>query len=179
MENTSALGVVTPRGDRYDVRFERHYPRPPETVWSALTEPARLADWLGATRVEPYVGGRIDLIQNSPAPATGTVLVWEPPKLLEFTWSNDDAPDSVVRYELTPAEGGTRLVFLQTGIMHQRSALMLPGWHQLFDRLGNLLEGSSAPHPSWRELQKTYVETLKLQGVLLDVPPRPQSTQSA
>jgi uncharacterized protein YndB with AHSA1/START domain len=173
MENTQDLGVVSRRGDHYDVRFERHYRRPVETVWSALTEPARLADWMGVAHVEPFVGGRFDLIQDSPAPMTGRVRVWEPPRVLEFSWSNDDAPDSVIRYELTPVEGGTRLIFQQTGIELRRSALMLPGWHWLFDRLGDLLDGTSGEHPSWRDMQKVYVETLKLEGVLLDVPSKP------
>ena len=173
MENTQSLGVVSRRGDQYDVRFERHYARPVETVWKALTEPERLKDWMGVAHVEPFVGGRFDLIQDSAAPMTGRVRVWEPPSVLEFSWSNDDAPDSVCRYELTPAEGGTRLVFRQSGIELRRSALMLPGWHWLFDRLGNTLDGSDVPHPSWRDMQKVYVETLKLEGVLLDVPPKP------
>ncbi|MDR3474763.1 MAG: SRPBCC family protein [Devosia sp.] len=172
MENTQGLGVVSRRGDHYDVRFERHYGRPVETVWSALTEPERLKDWMGVAYVEPFVGGRFDLIQDSAAPMTGRVRVWEPPEVLEFSWSNDDAPDSVIRYELTPAAGGTRLVFRQTGIQLARSALMLPGWHWLFDRLGNVLDGTTLAHPSWRDMQKVYVETLKLEGVLLHVPPK-------
>jgi len=173
MENTQALGLVTRRGDHYDVRFERQYGRPVETVWRALTEPARLADWMGVSHVEPFVGGRFDLIQDSAAPMTGQVRVWEPPKVLEFSWSNDDAPDSIIRYELTATEGGTRMVFVQSGIQIARSALMLPGWHWLFDRLGNALDGSTVTHPSWRDLQKVYVDTLKLEGVLLDVPAKP------
>lgn len=170
MDNTQALGVVSRKGETYDVCFERFYPRPVETVWSALTEPERLKDWMGVSYVEPHVGGRFDLIQESAAPMTGRVQVWQPPKLLEFSWTNDDAPNSVIRYELTPAEGGTKLVFLQSGILHKRSALMLPGWHWLFDRLGDVLTGTAATHPSWRDMQGVYVESLGLKDVLLDAP---------
>ena len=172
MQNTQPLAVVSRVGDQYDVTFDRFYARPPETVWSALTVPERLADWMGVAHIEPFVGGRFNLIQDSAAPMTGRVRVWEPPRILEFSWGNDDAPDSVIRYELSPAEGGTRLVFRQSGIQIKRSALMLPGWHWLFDRLGNMLEGTTIEHPTWRDMQKIYVETLKLEGVFLDVPPK-------
>ena len=46
------LGTYERNGDHIDVRFERHYPRPPETVWKALTDPARLADWMGRSPQE-------------------------------------------------------------------------------------------------------------------------------
>jgi uncharacterized protein YndB with AHSA1/START domain len=44
------LGVFERRGDTADLRFERRYPRPIGTVWAALTDPVRLADWVGPAR---------------------------------------------------------------------------------------------------------------------------------
>ncbi len=96
--------------------------------------------------------------------------------MLEFTWSNKDAPDSVVRYELTP-EGatGTRLVFTQQGVLPGRSALMLPGWQWLFDRLANALEGRAGTlsGKSWSEWQQVYLPVLKREfpGVALEGTP--------
>jgi len=69
-------------------------------MWSALTEPARLADWMGAAEVEPNVGGCFNLMVDGPNPMTGRVLVWEPHRVLEFSWLNSYAPESVVRFEL-------------------------------------------------------------------------------
>jgi len=37
------LGAFTRHGDTADLRYERHYPRPIETVWATLTQPARIA----------------------------------------------------------------------------------------------------------------------------------------
>ena len=56
------LGTYQRHGDHIDVRFERHYPRPPEKVWRALTDPERLADWMGVSHVEPHVGGRFETV---------------------------------------------------------------------------------------------------------------------
>ena len=86
------LGTYQRRADgKLDIRFERSYPRPVQTVWAALTEPERLADWMGKSTVEPRVGGKFLTIEDSAAPMTGAVRVWEPPKVLEFSWSNKDA----------------------------------------------------------------------------------------
>ncbi len=161
---TDALGTYTRRGDLIDIRFERTYPRPVETVWKALTEPARLADWMGKSEVEPHVGGKFLTIQDSAAPMTGTVRVWDPPKVLEFTWSNKDAPDSVVRYELRPeGKTGTRMLFTQQGVLPGRSALMLPGWQWLFDRLANALEARAGTlsGKSWSDWQQVYLPVLR------------------
>lgn len=164
------LGAFKRRDDHIDVRFERHYPRPVETVWNALTDPARLADWMGVSHVEPRVGGRFDLMADGPHPMTGRVLVWEPPHVLEFTWSNTHAPDSNVRYELSREGDGTRLIFTHKGMPYANSALMLPGWHDFLARLGSLLDGAgpSQAGPSWREMQAIYVDHYKLRGVRLN-----------
>ena len=94
-------------GEDLDLRFERLYPRPVETVWSALTEPEQLKDWMGAARVEPHAGGRIDLMIGGVQPMTGRILIWDPPRTLEFSWSNADTQNSVVRYKLI-REGAAR-----------------------------------------------------------------------
>ena len=170
MAATEDLGAFERRGDHIDVRFERRYSRPVETVWSALTDPARLADWMGASHVEPRVGGRFDMMVDGPHPMTGRVLVWEPPHVLELAWSNTPAPDSVVRYELAREGDGTLLIFTHNGMPYANSALMLPGWHDFLARLGTLLDGSDPPRarPGWREMQAIYVDHYKLHGVRLD-----------
>ena len=158
------LGTYTQRPDgKLDIRFERTYPRPVETVWAALTEPERLSDWLGVSYVEPRVGGRFDTIQDSSAPSSGKFLTWEPNRLLEFTWSNKDAPDSIIRCELHPAGKSTRLIFTQRGVLPGRSSMMLPGWQWIFDRLANSLEGKTGTRSgkSWSDWQQVYLPMLK------------------
>jgi uncharacterized protein YndB with AHSA1/START domain len=169
MSAAESLGAFKRRDDLIDVRFERHYPRPVETVWSAITEPARLADWMGVAHVEPRVGGRFELMLDGPHPSTGRVVVWDPPKVLEFSWSNTHAPESTIRYELSPEGDGTRLVFTHQGMPYVHSALMLPGWHHLLARLGSALEGAVLAGPmDYRLMQAVYVDHYKLSGVTLD-----------
>lgn len=170
MKDMEQLGAFKQHDDQLDVRFERYYPRSIERVWSALTDPVRLGDWMGTALVEPYVGGRYEVMLDGPHPMTGRILVWEPPHVLEFSWSNTHAPDSIVRYELTRDGDGSRLIFLHKGMPYASSALMLPGWHVYFERLGSLLDGTTPPRSkqSWREMQAIYVDHYKLSGVMLD-----------
>jgi uncharacterized protein YndB with AHSA1/START domain len=173
MKDMDELGAFERRDDRIDVRFERYYPRSIDKVWSALTDPKRLEDWMGVARVEPRVGGRYDLMLDGPHPMAGRILVWEPPQVLEITWSNADAPDSIVRYELSREGDGARLIFTHKGMPYVSSALMLPGWHVFLARLGSLLDGAAPPRSkqSWREMQAIYVDHYKLHGVTLDIQP--------
>ncbi len=176
----NALGTFQRHGEHLDVRFERHYPRPPETVWAALTQPERLADWMGQSRVEPRVGGRIEMMIGHARPMHGTILQWEPPRVLAFTWSNEDSPDAVVRYELSADGGGTRLVFTHQRMPHESCALMLPGWHFLLNALGGALAGMPLVKeaPTWLALQGRYVQHYQLTGVRLD-PKLPPGAQCA
>jgi len=167
------LGSFVRNGDSVDLRYERRYPRPVETVWAALTDPARLGDWIGPARVEPRAGGRYELFIDRPRPMTGRILTWEPPLLLEFRWDTGDAPANLVRCELTAEGGGTRLVFLHKGIGFAWIGLVLPGWHAHLERLASLLAGAAQPFamPRWRTLQAIYLQRYALAGVMLDPPP--------
>jgi uncharacterized protein YndB with AHSA1/START domain len=171
LEQLDSLGAFERRGDHLDVRFERRYAHAIEKVWRALTDPARLEDWMGRARVEPHVGGRYELMLDGPHPMTGRILVWEPPQTLEVSWRNADAPDSIIRYALTRDSEGTRMIFTHTHMPYASSALMLPGWHVLFWRLGGLLDGDAKPEAkrSWREMQAVYVDRYELRGVALDI----------
>lgn len=167
------LGSFERNGDSVDLRYERFYPRPIESVWAALTDPVRLADWIGPARVEPQVGGRYELFIDRPRPMTGRILTWEPPLLLEFSWDTGDAPANMVRCELASEKNGTRLVFIHKGVGFVWVGLVLPGWHVHLERLAGLLAGTAQPFgmPRWRELQAIYFERYKLEGVMRDPPP--------
>jgi uncharacterized protein YndB with AHSA1/START domain len=162
---TDRLGVIEREGDHIDVRFERVYRRPPESVWKALTEPARLADWMGQSFVEPFVGGRYETMLDGLKPMRGRVRIWEPPTLLEYDFRNDHAPQSVARWELSPAESGTRVIFRHSGMPYAHANLMMPGWHVFLGRLGAVLDGAPPGEfdPPWRRLQDVYASQYGLE----------------
>ncbi|MFI6266103.1 SRPBCC family protein [Micromonospora sp. NPDC051006] len=148
------------------VRDLRH---PPATVWAALTDPARLAEWApfladrdlgtpgaavltmvdGATREEhPAVVGRA-----------------EPPHLLEYTWGDD-----LLRWELAATDTGTRLTLRHTVADRAIVPMVAAGWHLCLDVAGQLLDGdpvgpirgAEAKDFGWAELRDAYAEQLDL-----------------
>ena len=125
MRDKSDLGTFVRQGSNSALRYERRYDRPVETVWKALTEPERLADWMGQAQVDPYVGGRYELFVNSPDPMRGRVVTWKPPELLEFSWTSPEAPASVVRCELVRDGAGTKLIFMHRALRFAASCLTL------------------------------------------------------
>lgn len=161
-----ALGTYERRGGAVDVRFERHYPRPVETVWAALTDPVRLADWMGPALVEPRVGGRYVLFTDRAPPMTGRILTWQPPRLLEYSWEigQGDQPDCLVRWELTPAGDGTDLVLSHLNMGAPVMTQRLAGWHTFLERLDSRLAGQepAAIAARYGELQAHYVGHYKL-----------------
>jgi uncharacterized protein YndB with AHSA1/START domain len=163
-QTPDALGTFTRDGDTIDVRFERFYPHPVDKVWKALIDPARLADWMGESTVEPRAGGRIQLMIGTPGVATGEIRVWEPPHVLEFTWDNWDSHGAVIRYEMQAQDGGTRLIFSHAHMPYDSSALMLPGWHALLAALGAALDGKPTGVKNWMETQDTYIAAYGLEG---------------
>lgn len=156
----SPLGVIERTGTSIDVRFERFYARPMESVWKSLTEPTRLADWMGESFVEPFVGGRYETMLDGLKPMRGTIRIWDPPSLLEYHWNSDHAPHSIVRWELSLADHGTSIVFTHVGMPFANANLMIPGWHVYLDHLSALLfNGSPTEFSStWRRLQDIYAD---------------------
>ena len=69
------LSALERRDDRIALRFERHYPRPVEKVWSALADAVRLHDRMGAAYVEPRVGARYELMLDGPNPMISHVVI--------------------------------------------------------------------------------------------------------
>ena len=160
------LGTFTRHGDAIDATFTRHYPQPVAQVWAALTEPARLAKWMGPSEVDPRVGGAIRMMIGSDGAMEGVIRVFDAPRVLEFTWSNRDCARGLIRYTLTPEAGGTRLDFAHEGMPYVSSVLMLPGWHVLFSALAAELAGGAPTEPwtAWKEMQGTYLAAYGLEG---------------
>jgi len=164
------LGTFERRGDHIDVRFEREYRRPVVTVWKALTEPERMADWLGQSYVEPFVGGRYETMLDGLKPMRGRVRIWEPHTLLEYDWRSDHAPESIARWELEATGAGTRVVFTHRGMPYANSNLMLPGWHVYLAHLEAALEGVAPSdfETAWRAQQDAYARQYGLDGLTRD-----------
>ena len=145
------------------IRFERRLPHPIEEVWSALTEPERLADWWPpfATNVTVDLreGGLLTFDWPDGPTLEYRFLRIAAPTLLEHTHTS---AGSWMRYELDPTEEGTLL----------RATYFVPepdeaiergdvvGGHHGFDRLEAALSGQPAPvdAETFEALRLVYAE---------------------
>lgn len=136
------FGVYT---DARTLRFERHLPGTLERVWAHLVQPDRMAVWLARGEIEPRVGGQVVIHheENWPdaPPARGVVTVWDPPRRLAYTWS-EDSTNSEVDFELSPLGGGVALVLTHRHLPLGEESGFGDGWHASLDALGLALGGA-------------------------------------
>jgi uncharacterized protein YndB with AHSA1/START domain len=129
------------------VRFERTYPHSIERVWSAITEPDELRHWFPSeVNMEPSVGGTVvfrgDPFAEKNLP--GTVLRFEPPRHLAFTWGPDE-----LRFDLEPVDAASCTLTL-INLLSERDAAARngAGWAVCLAELEKNLAGqlSRGPH---------------------------------
>src|SRR6266542_177287 len=106
----TALGRLEPAGDRWQIRFTRDLPHPPEKVWRAITEPEHLVAWFPTTIDGERAAGaklRFTFPFDEAPDMDGEMLVYDPPSVMELRWGDD-----TLRLELTPTDDGTRLTLV-------------------------------------------------------------------
>ena len=99
------------------VRFERRYPHPVHRVWRAISVPEELRHWFPSeVAIEPREGGTIEFSGDPHLEETrGTVLAYDPPHRLAFTWGSDE-----LHFELAADGEGCRLTL--TNVLGERGA---------------------------------------------------------
>ncbi|MDX1450236.1 MAG: SRPBCC domain-containing protein [Acidimicrobiia bacterium] len=93
-------------------RIERNawLPAEPVAVWKHLTDGSLLETWFGGSvTIAVRRGGRITFDPGSGPLRWGTVEDLTAPDHVQWTWRTDDGEPSLVRIELDPEDGGTRL----------------------------------------------------------------------
>jgi uncharacterized protein YndB with AHSA1/START domain len=95
--------------DRYDTDID--------DLWSALTDPRRLARWLGDVEGDLRLGGEFRAhFLASGWEGTGLVEACEPPRrLLVSTWQEGETHDHFIEATLTADGGQTVLVWEERG----------------------------------------------------------------
>jgi uncharacterized protein YndB with AHSA1/START domain len=133
-------GTLTTKGNKVELRFERRLAHPPEKVWRALTDSQELAHWFPA-RIEGAreAGAELRFFFAEGEPTRGKISVFEPPRVLEYTWEGD-----VLRWELKPEGKGCLLVFTTIPADRANVARDATGWHFCLDNLEAAVDGNPA-----------------------------------
>lgn len=156
MANTT----VTPDLDA--VVSEVEIAAPPERVFQALTDPKQVMQWwtsdvceIESFEMEARAGGRwcYDTKQStlnvngvSKFHCQGEVLEFDPPRRLAYSWianwHDDKTRRTVVRWELTPVPGGTRVKVTHSGLAQEAAARKdySGGWPGVLANLKNFVD---------------------------------------
>jgi uncharacterized protein YndB with AHSA1/START domain len=140
-------GIVERTPDGGVIRFERRLPYPIREVWSAITDPERLAGWWlpfdADITVDLREGGEMRFVgRGDDTPEiTCTILRVEAPMLLEHTHVD---PTSRIRWELEPTETGCtlRLRHFVTDVGAAIGNCYVVGLHASLERLEPSLAGA-------------------------------------
>ncbi len=164
----SRFGTIERTAEGGLIRYDRHLDFPVEEVWSAITEPARLADWWPPFATDVTVDLRVGGAISFPWPSGDetqtlafTILRLEEPTLLEHSHTS---PGSWMRYELESLAGGTQTRLLATYFVPDPDLAIergdIVGAHYGLDRLEAALTGTPVhvDMAVFTELQAEYAK---------------------
>jgi uncharacterized protein YndB with AHSA1/START domain len=154
------LGSLGSADGKGIVRMEDRYDTDIDDLWSALTDPGRLARWIGEVEGDLRPGGEFRThFFASGAKSTGRVEACEPPQRLLLLTKHVDAQfELVIEATLTQDGDQTILVVEQRGmpldLLHGYGA----GNQIHFENLADYLAGRerSDTEARWEELSPTY-----------------------
>jgi uncharacterized protein YndB with AHSA1/START domain len=132
-----ATVLITPDNDA--IVSEIQIAAPPQRVFAALTDPKQVMSWWTneECRIEGFTlearrGGkwaydtastRMNLNGVSKFHCEGEIIEYDPPRLLAYTWianwHEEKSRRTVVRYDLQPEAGGTRVKVTHSGLVNE------------------------------------------------------------
>jgi uncharacterized protein YndB with AHSA1/START domain len=142
------------------VRMEDRFDTAIDDLWSALTDPRRLARWYGEVEGDLRLGGAFRAhVLSSGWEGTGRVDVCEPPRRLLVVTKNDRSSYELVTEVTLAAEGDqTILVFEERGMPLDQLAAYGAGNQVHVEDLAAHLAGRERcdADTRWDELQPAY-----------------------
>jgi uncharacterized protein YndB with AHSA1/START domain len=166
---TRLLGSLRSAGGKGVVRIEDRCDTDIDDLWSALTDPGRLARWYGQVEGDLRPGGEFRLyIESADLEGTGRVEACEPPRRLLVTTRETDeswrkgngAPpfDEAIEATLTADGDQTILVIEVRGMLLDKIAFYGAGWQIHAENLAAYLTGHERgdTEARWDELVPPY-----------------------
>ena len=168
---TRVLGTLRSADGAGVVRIEDRYDTDIDDLWSALTDPHRLARWYGEVEGDLRRGGQFNLyVEAAGLHAVGRVEVCEPPRRLRVVTRETDESaqpgggvppfDQTVEATLT-ADGDQTILVIEThGMPLDKIAFYGAGWQIHAENLATYLAGRERgdTEARWDELVPPYQE---------------------
>jgi len=163
------LGTLRAADGAGVVHIERRYPTSPADVWSAITDPHRLARWYGWVEGDLRPGGEIRVhLEGADLDSVGRIEVCKAPRRLVVTTRETDESRRRGRggepfvqtndATLTPDREGTTLVLEIRGLPLSEVGAYGAGWQIHTESLAAHLSGSDSLDAGalWADLLDPY-----------------------
>ena len=153
------LGTLRAEDGTGVVRLEDRFDTDPDDLWAALTDPHRLARWLGEVDGDLHQGGEFRAhFFASGWEGTGHVEVCDPPRRLLVRTASPDQPDGVIEATLTADGDHTVLVIEDRGVPLDQIAAYGAGDQVHVEDLAAHLAGRGRcdARARWQELHPAY-----------------------
>ena len=153
------LGTLRAADGKGVVRLEDRFDTDIDDLWSALTDPRRLARWLGEVEGDLRQGGEFRARYFASGwEGTGRVEVCEPPQRLLILTKSPDEPDGVIEATLTADGDQTILVIEDRGLPLEQIAAYGAGDQVHVEDLAAYLAGGERcdARARWQELHPAY-----------------------
>jgi len=163
------LGSLRSADGKGVVRVEDRYDTDIDDLWSALTDPGRLARWYGQVEGDLRPGGEFRLhVESADLDTTGRVEACDPPQRLLVTNRETDVSyrrgqgvppyDEVIEATLTAVGDQAILVIEVRGMPLDKIAFYGTGWQLHAEDLAAYLAGREPgdPRARWAELVPAY-----------------------
>jgi uncharacterized protein YndB with AHSA1/START domain len=167
--NDRILGSLRSADGKGVVRVEVRYDTDIDELWSALTDPGRLARWYGQVAGDLSPGGEFSLhVEDADSDAAGRVEVCEPPRRLRVMTRETEESyqrgkgvppyDEVLEARLTADGNQTNLVIEVRGMPLEVVAYYGVGWQIHVENLAAYLAGRDRgdTEPRWAALVPLY-----------------------
>lgn len=157
--DTRVLGTVRSDAGTGIVRVEDRFNTEIDEVWSALTDPRRLARWIGEVDGDLRPGGEFHRrFFASGSEGMGRVQACEPRRRLLVTLDPGQPGENVVEVRLAADGEGTTLVWEERGLPLDKLAAYGAGIQIHIEDLGAYLAGGEPcdANARWDELEPAY-----------------------
>jgi uncharacterized protein YndB with AHSA1/START domain len=141
------------------VTVEDFYDTDIDDLWSAVTDPGRLARWIATVEGEPRLGGTVQMtFLSSGYEGPGRIDVCDAPRRLVVTFEAGTSGESVVEANLTAVGDRTRLIVEERGFPLAEIVGHGGGWQLHAEDLAAYLEARKPGdwQDRWAKLKPGY-----------------------
>ncbi|AUZ88829.1 hypothetical protein CVO76_15135 [Arthrobacter agilis] len=160
-EPVRILGTLRAADGKGIVRLEERFDTDINDLWSALTEPARLARWLGTVEGDLRHGGEFSAHYFASGwEGTCHIEDCQPPRRLQLATKSLDGPDGIIEAILIPDGDHTILGIEDRGLPLEQIAAYGAGNQVHVEDLTAYLAGRGRcdARVRWQELHPAYQE---------------------